>query len=399
MCEPSSLRPANSRPLTFEGRKRAEVKYGGNRRAVAALVCVAALWSSGANAAEDWGYRKAPKFVGAGPAAPELPAVDGQAAVTTQKTPAGQARIITVYLRYPGGRLANVTASTGLMLCLHNWGGHAFDGAPLPNPALFDVVIVGVDYYQSGDRDSDPLPYDFGYLQAIDVLRGLQFVYQGLHDRKIPFDHARIYGMGGSGGGNVILMANKFAPRTFACVVDCSGMASLTDDIAFNLPGGSALNARYSRTPASLAGLTQSMAEIRDMGRREHMARMASYGNRCKLVVIHGEDDTFCLAADKKRAVTAMRAAGLDVDPHFISAKDVDGKLVLDSGHRIGDRTALMMHYAGDFMMPQSKKMRRLTGPCDFERHETIVYPVSGGAYTVSYASGFPGISFTEARP
>ena len=41
-------------------------------------------------------------------------------------------------------------------------------------------------------------------------------------------------------------------------LVDFSGMASLTDDIAFHLPGGSRLDAGYSQDPKSPNRLTQA---------------------------------------------------------------------------------------------------------------------------------------------
>ena len=114
-----------------------------------------------------------------------------------------------------------------------------------------NVVVIGVDYLQSGTDDPKSLlPYDFGYLQALDALRALWFVHDGLAKKKLPFASGRIYAAGGSGGGNVSLMCNKLAPRTFACVVDMSGMAKLSDDIAYALPGGSRLSARYSKDPA-----------------------------------------------------------------------------------------------------------------------------------------------------
>ena len=331
---------------------------------------------------------------------PKLPEGNAAVEISVQDDPAGPARPLTVYLRYPRAKLANVSATTGVMLDLHNWGGVSFDGAPAPETlaATFNVVAIGVKYYQSGDRDDpkDPVPYDFGYLQTMDALRGLHYVYQGLKDAGHPFDATRIYGAGGSGGGNVIQMANKFAPRTFACIVDLSGMARLTDAAAYHLPGGGSLNARYSRDPASPAFLTKGMQEIRDLGNPAHLALAAKWGNRCKVVVIHGADDTACLATDNRAVVDAMRAAGLDVDAHFIAKADVDGKLIRNSGHSLGDRTRLLMHFAGAYLSPTSEKVCRLAGPCDFDRRETITYPTSDGAYTISYAKGLPAISFTK---
>ena len=55
------------------------------------------------------------------------------------------------------------------------------DGYLRPRRWAFDVVAIGVDYLQSGRQASieDPEPYDFGWLQALDALRALHFVFDG----------------------------------------------------------------------------------------------------------------------------------------------------------------------------------------------------------------------------
>lgn len=325
---------------------------------------------------------------------PLLPEVDGVVEIPAQPAVKNEPRTVKVYVRYPRRQLSQVGAETGLMLSLHNWGGTAFVGAPQPEKLAdpFNLVVVGVDYYQSGDLNKQQ-PYDFGYYQAMDALRGLYHVYQGLVARGMNFDRTRIYGAGGSGGGYTIQMARKFAPCTFACIVDHSGMASLTDDMAFNLPGGSRLNARYSQESGSPASLSKGMQEIRDLGNAEHLALNAKAGGTCKVVVIHGEDDTSCLVDDKKRVVNAMKASGMDVEPHYISKQDIDGKLVKESGHAIGDRTELLRFFAGKYLDPSSGEMRRLSGPVDFEQKTVREFPTSDGVVKVSYDKGFPEIS------
>ena len=37
-------------------------------------------------------------------------------------------------------------------------------------------------------------------------------------------------------------------------------------------------------------------------------------------------------------------------------------------GHQIGDRTALLRHFAGKYLQPDSADLCRLKGPCDFDR-------------------------------
>ena len=329
----------------------------------------------------------------------QTPSVPTQDVVLIPAQDAGgvTGRTVRVYIHYPEGRADAVKASTGLMLSLHNWGGSGFSGAPDPDMLAkrYDVVAIGVDYFQSGNEHAN-LPYDFGLYQAGDALRGLYYVFQSLTNRGIVFDHTRIYVTGGSGGGNVSLMANKLAPHTFACVIDISGMASLTDDIAFNLPGGSSLNARYSKVPIPPSFLSKSMQELRDLGNPTHLALAAKWKNSAKIVVIHGQDDDACLCVDKQRAVGAMQQAGLDVTPHYIGKQDIDGAIIMDSGHAIGNRTELLERFAGTYLAPSSSKLCRLQGPTDFERQTILEFPTSDGICRISYAKGWPEITLNK---
>lgn len=327
---------------------------------------------------------------------PSMPVLD-EVLIPAQDVAGVTGRTVKVYIHYPEGRADALKASTGLMLSIHNWGGSGFSGAPDPDMLAkrYDVVAIGVDYFQSGDQHAN-LPYDFGLYQAGDALRGLYYVFQSLINRGIAFDHTRIYVTGGSGGGNVSLMANKLAPHTFACVIDISGMASLTDDIAFNLPGGSSLNARYSKDPSSPSFLSKGMQELRDPGNPMHLALAAKWKNSAKIVVIHGQDDNACLCADMQRVVGAMQQAGLDVTPHYIGKQDIDGTIIMDSGHAIGNRTELLERFAGAYLTPSSPMLCRLQGPTDFERQTILEFPTSNGICKVSYAKGWPEITFNK---
>lgn len=331
---------------------------------------------------------------------PPLPALDGQVTLHVQDGPGKAPRDLVISIWYSRSRLATVTEKTGLMLDLHNWGGMDLDGAASPSDLInnYDVIAIAVRYYQSGDKGNEPEPYDFGYLQAWDALRALHYVYSGLEAAGIPFDKTRIYGAGGSGGGNVIEMANKFAPHTFACIVDLSGMPSLTDDIAYGLPGGSGLSARYSRDPNSPAYLTKGMQEVRDLGNPAHLAAMAKGGSECTIVRIHGLDDGYCLADDAKRVVAAQKDVGLKVEAHFIGKDDIDGTLVRDSGHSVGERTALLNHFAGDYLKLDSPQMLRLKGKTDFERKGKIVYETTGERFIMDYKSGSPELRSEKVK-
>jgi dienelactone hydrolase len=331
---------------------------------------------------------------------PSLPATNAAVTIPAQQWPLRPGpRTISLSVHYPDGRLDRVNARTGLMLSLHNWGGTGCVGTAEPQRLAdaFNVVALCVDYLQSGDSPAAREPYDFGYLQALDALRALWWVRDQLRTTNRSYDDARIFACGGSGGGNVALMANKLAPRTFTCVIDMCGMKRLTDDIAFNLPGGSGLNARWSRDPQHPHYLSADAQEIRFVACPEHLWLMKRLGCTAKILTVHGVEDrpTFDHAEEMVRL---MRGCHLDVEPHFVSPQDVDGKVFTTAGHALGDRTAIVLKLGAEYLgqAASPRRLRRAAIP-DFDRREELRFRTSNGAYVISYASGYPVGRF-EAR-
>jgi len=335
---------------------------------------------------------------------PTLPARDGSVSIPAQEWPLRPGpREITVYLHYPQGALENVGPGTGLMLTIHNWGGTECRGTANPQQLAnrYNVVAICVDYLQSGKEGYEgPEPYDFGYLQALDVLRALHYVYDGLKQKAIPFAKGRIYATGGSGGGNVSLMANKLAPRTFACIIDMCGMARLNDDIAFNLPGGSSLNARYSRDPESPNYLDPGAQELRYIGNPAHLAKAKEIaGEVNQIVVVHGTEDTACPFADAREMVDHFREAGWKIDAHFLTKEDLDGTVFTSAGHALGNRTLIVFRVADKYLLPDSPEAVLRTKPNDFEtRDERVQYPTTTGTFVISYSEGYPVGRFEPAK-
>lgn len=300
-------------------------------------------------------------------------------------------RTIKVLVHYPHAERRRMSSESGLMLSLHNWGGVDCVGTADPKVLAdrLNVVALCVNYVQSGAKDATkaPEPYDCGYLQALDALRSLWWLRDQLLTEKVPFDNGRIYTTGGSGGGNVSLMANKLAPRTFTCVVDMCGMKKLSDDIAFNLPGGTKLNARWSSDAQHPYYLRPDAQQIRFVGCPEHLWAMKRMGSNSRIYVVHGVEDDVCPFADAEEMVTNMQGFQLDVVPRFISASDLDGAVFKSAGHSLGNRTEIVFRVAGDAL--DGKKLRRDT-PTDFERKEDIRYRTSDGEFVISYQQGYP---------
>ena len=327
---------------------------------------------------------------------PELPATNGTASIPAQEwTQRPGPRLVRVWVHYPHGKLEHVNSATGIMLSLHNWGGENCAGTADPQVLAdkLNVVTLCVNYLQSGKKDSidSPEPYDCGYLQALDALRALWWMKSGLQSVDRSFAEGRVFATGGSGGGNVALMANKLAPRTFACVVDMCGMKKLSHDIAFNLPGGSGLNARWSRDPHSPNFLSADDQDVRFVGNPEHLSLMKHLGSACRVVVVHGAHDTTCPFEDAREFVANMQAQELPVDPHFIKQEDLDGVVFTSSGHALGNRTDIVFKVAGAFLAPDGPQSITRRGPDDFDRRDELVrYRTPSGHFVISYSAGFP---------
>ncbi len=332
-----------------------------------------------------------------------LPEKSGTVSIPAQEWPLKPGpRNIDVHVYYPGKdqSVRGITPETGLMLSLHNWGGKGFTGTADPTFLAdhYNVVVIGVDYLESGPwAEQAPYPYDYGWLQALDALRALSFVYRGLVSEGVPFAKDRIFVTGGSGGGNVTLMANKLAPNTFAVAVDLCGMKRLTNDVAYSLPGGTEMNARYSQDPTSPYYLTPDAQELRYLGEPGQLAQMKAQGCAAKIVTVHGTKDEMCLYADAEEYAANMSKSGLDFTFVPVTEDMVDQVAYRSTGHALGVHALIVDRVAGEYLDPHSAKARRLTGPNNFKLGKEIRYATSGGTWIVDYSQEWP-VGRVEAR-
>ncbi len=302
-------------------------------------------------------------------------------------------REIVYYTHFPD---AGCNRSTGIALFLHNWGGTYKMMIPWCERLCnaYNLIGVSVNYLQSGETPLyELLPYDHGYLQTMDCLRALYDLRKRLDARNIPYTKKRTYAAGGSGGGNLSLMLGKFAPSTFAAIVDICGMPGLTDKTAY---GEGNLNAGYLRDSADeLRGLAPHKQEIRDPGNPVHLARQFRANPHQQTVIIHGLDDDCCDPAEKLRIAAAMLRAGFRPALHFVHSTGADGQIITDSGHVLGDRPAIVQKFADLFLNPASPCMCKLVRQDDLSARRVIEYPVTGGKYVFDYR-GNPATTFVK---
>ncbi len=316
---------------------------------------------------------------------PELAAIRGH------KAPGHpEPRQVEVYICCPQG---GINENTGIMLVSHNWGGTWQTCAPWCGVIAdkFNLITLDVNYWQSGWKRGDA-PYDFGVIQSMDCLLALREVRQHLTKRGIPFNRRRTYASGASGGGNVSQMLNKLAPRSFGCVIDLCGPV-LTWDVAL---GRGALDAGYSADPAAANYLTPAMMEIRDFGNPAHLAIQYRYNPEAQVVIVHALGDEACPCADKAGVFANMLRAGFKPAAFFVTPVMADGIIVTGCDHQIGDRAYVISQFGKPYISEHGEFVRQLTAPDDFERGETVVYPVTGGEYRIDYSAGAPELSFVR---
>jgi hypothetical protein len=327
---------------------------------------------------------------------PLLPEESGSVSIPAQEWPFKPGpREIALHICYPDSCFQNVRDGTGLILSLHNWGGTGFvgtaDGETLARN--FNVIAIGVDYLQSGPSGLGPEPYDHGWLQALDALCALHYVFDGLRRRGVRFDSSRIFTTGGSGGGNISLMANKLAPRTFAAVIDLCGMKKLGDSAAFNECGATTY-ARYVRDPRHPFYLSPDAQELRFLGNPQHLTLMKNLGCTAKIVSVHGIEDMVCPFAEAEEFARNMDASGLDFTFLPVTPDRIDGRVFTSAGHPLGDRTLIVGQVAGHLLDPRSPAAVRRGGPTDFERGEDVRYPTTNGTWVIRYSGPRPEGTF-----
>ena len=179
-----------------------------------------------------------------------------------------------------------------------------------------------------------------------------------------------------------------------------SGMAKLADDIAYGIPGRTHLNAGYSRDENSPCYLSPDAQALRFVGHPAHLATMKALGNTCKLLVVHGVSDKSCPFEDAQEMVENMMATGLDVEPHFITEENADGKVFASTGHALGDRTQIVFALADRYLKPDSPEAAKRNGPSDFQLQDAKVrYATPHGAFFISYKAGLPVGAFIQDAP
>ena len=90
-----------------------------------------------------------------------------------------------------------------------------------------------------------------------------------------------------------------------------------------------------------------------------------------------------------------MVRAGFRPDTHFLTLNDVDGKIIKNTGHSIGNRPEIIAKFGGAYIAENGKFPALLAQPSDLDTADEVTYPVTGGKYIISF-KGEPTIRFEK---
>ncbi len=274
-------------------------------------------------------------------------------------------------------------ADTGLMVLLHGWGGdyHQYDAYCADWRNRYNCIMLQVNYRGSSKATQ---PYDFGKYQAIDVLRAMHWVLSN-H----PVNRQRIFGWGGSGGGNVILQCGKMAPNTFALIVEHAGITHPT--------GAAEMKAGWDRPDRAGGWQGTALGGTKEYPEPERLIRdplhHAALFNT-KVYLFHPDLDVVVGIQHGTQMAYALRAAGKDAVFEVVEGGNHMYAGALDPNE--ANRKLCTEHYCTDDLLS-----RRTDGRTDFDRKEPILLPVNDGlVYRVAFdAAGLPSLEGPTPGP
>lgn len=311
------------------------------------------------------------------------------------------------------------TAEYSKALNAGDWFDATESGAPFGNilgdlwpliPQEEKKIFERFIYYY---RPTKNLP-DFGYVSALDVLYSYHYTVDYLLSHGLQCNTGRGYIYGLSTHGHIAQMANKFAPHTFALVVDKGGQPFIDPEeemrkclsVTKMVISGNGWTEEY--TPAVFPRsqyspdanaenyYSRDMYDIRNLGDLRHLAIMRQANPSCKIVMFHGQNDHTEPIGDKARVYAQMLDAGINASFCAFSQDDVDGKILVDTGHNLGNNKRLLEHFCDKFITPGSALLKTTKIPNDFERRQKVIYPTANGQYIIDYGQSLPVISFQK---
>ncbi|MGE5396038.1 MAG: DUF2920 family protein [Chitinophagales bacterium] len=251
-----------------------------------------------------------------------------------------------------------------------------------------DLTPFGIQFDEAEGLDFWKNYPDYGFIQAMDCLWALGALKQILTSEGVSINQSRTYAYGINEGGHIVQMCGRFAPRTFALIIDNSGYPFITIETMLGKEdtyekrwlsvGNSSIGVNVSlpKTYGIREGaryyVTEDMLEIRNLNQ-------FIVDSPTRFVVIQMEKDN----PDKRKLYEEMVKGGLDVN-YVVREENLNEENVV----------SLFEEYADHFISTDSPDMLSSSGLSDFELATRMEFDTTNGKYILDYSSGAPQIEF-----
>lgn len=262
--------------------------------------------------------------------------------------------------------------------------------------------------------------WDYGYLQAIDVLSTLHYLKNLLDEQKLTVNFSHVNLVGESAGSQVGAMCMKLAPLSFSSFLDISGaqMGLGQEDILHSLltdPYGTfgdknprgiqqtlsngCILSYPQKNPLGFKGeqghskaLLKDELTIRDVGALDEAVKWEI--DRVHVRSLHAINDHLIPATDKEKLINRYRTKGANAEIALITQENVDGSLFKDTSHDcVKDRKLVYSSFGEQlWTRPGSKDWKS-----DIGTDHTYHFPSENGAWTMRFLPE-PSLSFSSSE-
>lgn len=250
---------------------------------------------------------------------------------------------------------------------------------------------------------------DFGFIQTMDCLYAVYYVLSLCNYYEIKINKSRIFAYGSSLGGYIAQMCLRFAPSTFSLIADNSGYVNIPEREIFPVDVGAAvrcvmgngmvvssiLEQLYSQDPNERFYFSPDMFQIRSL---DYLTSLDSFSELCEaeIFMFHGREDLIVNAEEKNNLHKKYLEHGITSNFFCFSEKDVDGKVIKNSGHAMGaDIKKLFEQYCGNCCTNVERK-GMFDKQTDFDKGSVIKYNTENGYFIIDYSEGVPTIKFEK---
>ncbi|MGE5418060.1 MAG: DUF2920 family protein [Acidobacteriota bacterium] len=237
--------------------------------------------------------------------------------------------------------------------------------------------------------------WDFGFIQAMDIIYSFRVVQELCQQNDIPFNDKRAFLYGYGDGGHIVQMCGRLAPNSFALIIDQAGkvMAYPRDLVPQEsgifsveyLPGYQIKTLvthpeLYSLDPDSDFYITRDMIQIRNL------SRLNPY-SECKYIMLSHAEDIRSPESSRRYLTDKMTKAGIEVNHVELERSAGDSSYDVDIKESF-------RKYCSEYIKVGSVNSVSRKTDTDFALGTLLTYETANGKYVIDYSGFVPTIKF-----